>query len=82
MPRPTTAAAYGLIRPLAERGHLGAAYLMGLGEQVGHHGEPDAEQAAAWYRFAARAEHPAAMFNLQGLLREDPSLADATGRGG
>ena len=51
---------------------------MGLGEQFGHLGEPDAARAAAWYRFAARGEHPGALFNLQGLLRDDPDLAEAS----
>ena len=73
------AAAYTLVRPLAERGHLGAAYLMGLGEQLGHLGEPDMARAAAWYRFAARGEHPGALFNLQGLYREDPERAGEAG---
>ncbi len=74
--------AFRLIRPLAERGHVGAAYLMGLNYQLGRADAVDEGQAAAWYRLAADAGHPGAMYNLQGLLRTgrgvdaDPAAAD------
>jgi len=52
------------VRPLAERGGIGAQYLLGLMYQRGHGVEQDHVQAVHWFRKAAEQGDPASQYEL------------------
>jgi len=54
-------------RPLAEKGHPEAQFLLGKAYHSGKGMEADLEEAEHWYRLAAAQHHPRALNNL-GLL--------------
>lgn len=55
------AAAMQMLLPLAEEGNSTAQYLIGLIYEMGKDFAPDLEQAAAWYRKAARSNDEASI---------------------
>jgi len=59
--------AFEIWKPMAERGHVGAQYSLGVLYQQGEGVVPDLRLAAHWYRKAAERGDPDAQLNL-GLL--------------
>ena len=48
----------------AAKGNASAQFFMGVAQEYGYAGKPDAANAVEWYRKAAEQGHPGAMFNL------------------
>lgn len=64
------AAAYAEWRPLADRGHADAQFLLGLMYREGRAVKQDLVEALVWLRLAAEQEHADARFFLARALRE------------
>jgi TPR repeat protein/S1-C subfamily serine protease len=66
--------AFATLRELAERGHAGAAFTLGMGYLRGRPTK-DEPEAVVWFRRAADKGHVAAMTNLSSMYREGRGLA-------
>jgi hypothetical protein len=68
------AAALQLLRPLAERGNVGAQYLIGFAYESGLGVSKDEIEAAKWYRRAADAGHDIAQWHMGDMHRDGRGL--------
>jgi TPR repeat protein len=65
-----------ILRPLAEKGDVGAQYYVGLMYNTGQVGKKDNAEAAKWYRKAAEQGNARAQYYLASIYYEDDSLRD------
>ncbi len=59
-----------ICRPLADRGHVGASYLVGMCSAFGLSTKQDLDAARRFFETAARGEHPSALFELGVMFNE------------
>lgn len=64
------ATALRITRPLAERGHVGACYLVGICHAFAMGAEQDLDAAKRCFETAARGDHPRALFELGSMASE------------
>jgi TPR repeat protein len=62
-------AAYRIFKPLAEKGHMGAAYMMGLNYKFGNVDPVDSAKAVEWFEKGLRVSHPGSMYHLSWNMR-------------
>lgn len=77
------ASALRIARPLAEEGHVGASYLVGMCTAFGLGTTQDLNAARGYFQTAARGDHPSALFELGAMANEgalgEPDNAAAIG---
>lgn len=64
------ATALQITRPLAEQGHVGASYMVGICTAFGMGTEQDLNAAKAYFETAARGNHPRGLFRLGDMEAE------------